>query len=47
MLTNTDFDLGLKIRFVKCYVWTVLLYGTAGWTLKHYEQAGSIQDVGL
>jgi len=24
-LTNTDFDLGLRIRSVKCYVWTVLL----------------------
>jgi len=27
VLTNTDFDLGLRIRLVKCYVWTVLLYG--------------------
>jgi len=34
MLTNTDFDLGLRIRFVKCYAWTVLLYGMEGWTLK-------------
>jgi len=32
--TNTDFDLGLRIKFVKCYVWTVLLYGIEGWTLK-------------
>jgi len=34
VLTNTDFDLGLRIRFVKCYVWTVLLYGMEEWTLK-------------
>jgi len=34
VLTNTDFDLGLRIRFVICYVWTVLLYGMEGWTLK-------------
>jgi len=34
VLTNTDFDLGLIIRFVKCYVWTVLLYGMDGWPLK-------------
>jgi len=34
VLTNTDFDLGLRIRFVKCYVWTVLLYDMKGWTLK-------------
>jgi len=34
VLTETDFDLGLRIRVVKCYVWTVLLYGIEGWTLK-------------
>jgi len=34
LLINTDFNLGLRIRFVKCYVWTVLFYGMEGWTLK-------------
>jgi len=34
VLTNTDFDLGLRIRFVNWYVWTVLLYGMEEWTLK-------------
>jgi len=34
LLTNTDFDLASRIRFVKCYVWTVLLYGMEGWTVK-------------
>jgi len=34
MLTNTDFDLGTTIRFVKCYVWAVLLYGMERCTQK-------------
>jgi len=34
VLTNTDFDFGLRIRFVKCKLWIVLLYGMEGWTLK-------------
>jgi len=34
LLTSTDFDLSLRIRFVQCYAWTVLLYGMEGWTLK-------------
>jgi len=29
-----DFDLDLRIRFVKFYVWTVLFYGMEEWTLK-------------
>lgn len=34
VFTNTDFDLGLRVRFIECYVWSVLLYGVEGWTLK-------------
>lgn len=34
VLTNSDFDLDLRVRFTKCYVWSVLLYGMEGWTLK-------------
>ncbi|MBV2145157.1 MAG: hypothetical protein KTM48_00180, partial [Wolbachia endosymbiont of Pissodes strobi] len=34
VLTNSDFDLNLRIRFTKCYVWSVLLYGIECWTLK-------------
>lgn len=34
VLTCSDFDLDLRLRFVKCYVWSVLLYGIEGWTLK-------------
>jgi len=34
VLKHTDFDLGLRIRLVKCYAWTVLLYDMEGalWT---------------
>lgn len=34
VFTSTEFDLNLKIRLIKCYVWSVLLYGMEGWTLK-------------
>lgn len=34
VLTCSDFDLELRLRFTKCYVWSVLLYGVEGWTLK-------------
>lgn len=34
VLTCSDFDLNLRLRFLKCYVWSVLLYGMEGWTLK-------------
>ena len=34
VLSCSEFDLQLRLRFVKCYVWPVLLYGVEGWTLK-------------
>lgn len=34
VLTCPDFDLNLRLRFVKCYIWSVLLYGMEGWTLR-------------
>ena len=34
VLTCSDFDIELRIRFMKCYVWSVLLYGMEGWTMK-------------
>lgn len=34
VFTSTDFDLNLRIRFIKSYVWSVLLYGVESWTLK-------------
>jgi len=34
VLTNRDISLKLRLRFVKCYVWSILLYGAEIWTLK-------------
>lgn len=34
VFTCSDFDLELRLRFLRCYVWSVLLYGMEGWTLK-------------
>lgn len=34
VLTNTDFDFNLRMKFIGSYVWSVLLYGVKGWTLK-------------
>lgn len=33
MFTSRDLSLSLKIRLVKCYVFSVLLYGAEAWTL--------------
>jgi len=33
-LVNCDINIKLRIRFVKCYVWSILLYGAETWTLK-------------
>lgn len=33
-LTSCDINIKLRLRFVKCYVWSVLLYGSETWTLK-------------
>ena len=30
VLTCSNFDLNLRLRFIKCYVWLVLLYGMEG-----------------
>lgn len=34
ILNNRDININLRLRFVKCYVWSVLLYGMESWTLK-------------
>ena len=34
ILTNRDINLRLRMRYVRCYVWSVLLYGMESWTLK-------------
>lgn len=37
ILSNTCINLKLRIRFMKCYVWSTLLYGVEAWTLKTYH----------
>ena len=34
VLVNSEFDLDLRLCFIRCYVWSILLYGVEGWTLK-------------
>ena len=34
LLCNDSLNLKLRQRMVKCYVWSVLLYGVEAWTLK-------------
>ena len=34
LLTNSKVSVETRKRFVKCYVWSTLLYGCESWTLK-------------
>lgn len=34
IFANWDFRESLKFRFIKCYIWSVLLYGMESFTLK-------------
>src|SRR5215469_18830018 len=34
LLTNSKVSIETRKRFVKCYVWSILLYGCESWTLK-------------
>ena len=34
LLSDPYLDLSLRLRLVKCYVWSILLYGVESWTLK-------------
>jgi len=34
ILCNQNISIKLRLRFAKCYVWSVLLYGLESWTLK-------------
>ena len=33
VLTNRNINIQLRCRFLKCYVWSTLLYGSEAWTL--------------
>jgi hypothetical protein len=37
LFTNT-LDLELRKKLVKCYVWSIALYGTETWTLREVDQ---------
>ena len=34
ILTNLSIDISLRIRLLKCYIWSTLTYGCEGWTLR-------------
>lgn len=38
VLTSHDITVTTKTRFIKCYVWSVLLYGTEVWTIKSSDE---------
>ena len=33
VLTSRNIDMAVRVRVLKCYVWTTLLYGSEAWTL--------------
>jgi hypothetical protein len=37
-LFTSTLDLGLRKRLVKCYVWSIALYGAETWTLPAVDQ---------
>jgi len=39
LFTNT-LDLELRKKLVKCYVWSIALYGAENWTLRAVETPG-------
>lgn len=38
ILTSHDVQINTKIRYTKCYVWTVLMYASETWTLKAIDE---------
>jgi hypothetical protein len=37
-LFTSTFDLELRKKLVKCYVWNIALYGAVTWTLRAVDQ---------
>ena len=37
-LFNSTLDLELRKKLVKCYVWSIALYGAETWTLRAVDQ---------
>ena len=51
-LFTSKLDLNLKKRLVRCYVWSIALYGAETWTLratdqKHLESGGTVLEEAL
>jgi len=38
ILFTSTLDLGLRKKLVKCYIWSIALYGTETWTLRAADQ---------
>jgi hypothetical protein len=37
-LFSNTFDLKLRKKLVKCYIWTIALYGAETWTIRRVDQ---------
>jgi hypothetical protein len=37
-LFTSKLDLNLRKKLVKCYIWSIALYGTEMWTLRKLDQ---------
>ena len=37
-LFTSKLDLNLRKKLVKCYIWSIVLYGTETWTLQKVDQ---------
>jgi len=38
LLTNKKLNINMRKNFVKCYVWSVLLYGCETWTINGQDK---------
>ena len=46
ILTNLSLGMNIRLRLLKCYVWSTLLYGCEAWNISGYEEeAGGGGDV--
>jgi hypothetical protein len=38
LFSPAKLDLNLRMKLVKCYIWSIALYGAETWTLRKVEQ---------
>ena len=38
VLSTSTLDLKLRKKLVKCYIWSIVLYGTETWTIRAVDQ---------